>query len=138
LGAGNISCIVGDIACGVGGGIGWRIGCSVGNRIGCGVGSEIGRLHYFVFISYLFSYWFKGTVATTSLARMFQSSPGVGTCGRSAVSRASFFDLSSGDAEVGLETSYYRSVFELELRPGSLEGSCRLRGDPAQSPSGDL
>jgi hypothetical protein len=75
LGAGSISCIVGDIACGVGGGIGWRIGCSigcsVGSRIGCGVGNGIGQLHYFVFISYLFSYWLKRTVATTSLARMF-------------------------------------------------------------------
>jgi hypothetical protein len=49
----------------------------------------------------------------TSLARMFQSAPGVRTCCQSVVSRTSFFDLSSGDVEVGLETSYYRSVFEL-------------------------
>jgi hypothetical protein len=49
----------------------------------------------------------------TPLTWMFKSTRGVGNCGRSAVSRTSFFDLRSGDAEVGLETSYYRSVPDL-------------------------
>jgi hypothetical protein len=45
--------------------------------------------------------------------RMLRFAPGIRACIRSAVSRASFFNLSGGDAEVGLETSHYRSVFEL-------------------------
>jgi hypothetical protein len=64
---GSISCIVGDVACSISGGIGWRIGRS----IGCGVGSGINRLHYFVFTSFLFRHWLKGSIAMTSLARMF-------------------------------------------------------------------
>jgi hypothetical protein len=110
---GSISCIVGDVACGVSSSIGWRISHSVG----CGVGSRIGygvdRLCYFIFSSSLFSYWLKGTVATTSLARMFRHALGVRACGQSAVSRASFFDLSGGDADVSLETPYCRSILKL-------------------------
>jgi hypothetical protein len=71
----SISCIVGDVARSVDGGIGWRIGCGIHSRIGgrvnCGVGSGVGRLHYFIFTSSLFSYRLKGTVAATSLARTF-------------------------------------------------------------------
>jgi hypothetical protein len=44
---------------------------------------------------------------------MFRSAPGVRACGRSAVSRASFFDLSGGDADMSLETPYCRSVLKL-------------------------
>jgi hypothetical protein len=93
--------------------ISYSMGSGIGSKVSYGVGSRIGRLHHFVFTSSLFSYWLNGTVAMASLARMFRSTPRVGTCGRSAVSRTSFFDLCSGDAEVGLETSYYRGVSEL-------------------------
>jgi hypothetical protein len=105
LGVGGVGCIVGDVACTVGGIIGWRVGCSVGCRIG--------RLHHFVFTLSLFSYWLKGTIATTSLARMFRFTPGVGACDRSAVSRVSFFNLSGGDADMSLETPYHMSVLKL-------------------------
>jgi hypothetical protein len=47
------------------------------------------------------------------LARTFQSAPGVGTCCRSTVSRTSFFDLGSGDADVSLKTSYRWRIFEV-------------------------
>jgi hypothetical protein len=74
--------------------------------------------------SSVFNYWLKGTIATASLARMFQSTPGLGTCGQSAVSRTSFFVLCNGDVEVGMETLYYRgslraNLARLELCPGS-------------------
>jgi hypothetical protein len=85
------------------------VGCGVGNRIGSG----IDWLHYFVFTSSLFSYWLKGTVATTLLVWMFRPDPRVRSCGQSALSRASLFDLSGGDADVGLETSYCRSILKL-------------------------
>jgi hypothetical protein len=107
LDVGSISCIVGDVA----GGIGWSvcrsIGCRLGWGISCSVGSGIDRLHYFIFTLSLFSYRLKGTLAAASLARMFRSAPGVGTCYGSAVSRTCFFDLSGGDADVGLKTSYH-------------------------------
>jgi hypothetical protein len=45
------------------------------------------------------------------LARTLRSAPGVGTCRGSAVSGTSFFDLSSGDANIGLKTSYRRRIF---------------------------
>jgi hypothetical protein len=48
-----------------------------------------------------------------SLARMLQSASRVRACDRSAVSRASFFNLSGGDADMSLETSYCRSVLKL-------------------------
>jgi hypothetical protein len=84
----------------------------VGN-VGCIVGSRIGQLHYFVFASTFFSHRVEGTLATTSLARMLRSTSGVRTCCGSAVSRTSFFDLSSGDANVGLETSDHWGIFEV-------------------------
>jgi hypothetical protein len=40
------------------------------------------------------------------LSGSFRSAPRVGTSRRSAVSRTSFFNLSSGDPDVGLKTSY--------------------------------
>jgi hypothetical protein len=60
-----------------------------------------------------FRYWVEGTLATTSLAKTLQSTSRVRTCCRSAVSRTSFFDLSSGDANVGLKTSDYWRIFEV-------------------------
>jgi hypothetical protein len=69
LDVGSISCIVGDIADGVGWSIGrsisyrvsWSISCSIGWNISCSVGSRVGRLHHFVFTSSLFSHSLKGT-----------------------------------------------------------------------------
>jgi hypothetical protein len=40
-----------------------------------------------------------------SLARIFRSAPGTRTCCESTVSRASFFDLGSSDANVSLKMS---------------------------------
>jgi hypothetical protein len=54
-----------------------------------------------------------GDLATTSLARTLRSASGVRTCCESAVSRTSFFDLSSGDADVCLETSDHWRIFEV-------------------------
>jgi hypothetical protein len=48
-----------------------------------------------------------------SLSRTLRSTPGIRTCYGSAVSRTSFFDLSSGDADVGLETSDHWRIFEV-------------------------
>jgi hypothetical protein len=56
LGVGSVSCIVGDVARNVDGGVGWSISCSIGSRDSCGIGSRIGRLHHFIFTSSLFSY----------------------------------------------------------------------------------
>jgi hypothetical protein len=67
LGASGISCIVGDVACGVSGSIGWRVGRGIG---GSG-GSRVDRLYYFVFTSFLFNHGIKGTIVLTSLARVF-------------------------------------------------------------------
>jgi hypothetical protein len=85
----------------------------VGWSISCSIGSGIGRLHYFVFASAFFIYRVEGTLATTSLARTLRSTSGVRTCCRSAVSRTSFFDLSSGDTNVGLKTLDHWRIFEV-------------------------
>jgi hypothetical protein len=45
----------------------WSVGYSVSGSVGSGVD----RLYYFVFTSSLFSHGLKGTIATTSLVRMF-------------------------------------------------------------------
>jgi hypothetical protein len=62
LGTSSVSCIVGDVACGVSGGV----GCSVSDS----VGSKVDRLHYFVFTSSLFSHGLNGGIAAASLARV--------------------------------------------------------------------
>jgi hypothetical protein len=105
LDVGSVGCVVGDIASSIGRGVCWSISHWVGWCISYSVGSGIGRLHYFVFALAFFSYRVKGTLATTSLARTLRSISGVRTCCKSVVSRTSFFDLSSGDANVGLKTS---------------------------------
>jgi hypothetical protein len=61
----------------------------------------------------LFSHRLKGTLAAVSLVGMFRSTPGVGTRYGSTVSRASFFDLGSGDANVSLKTLYAGKIFEV-------------------------
>jgi hypothetical protein len=66
LGANSVSCIVGDVACGVSGNIGWRVGCG----IIISVGSRVHLLHHFVFTSSLFGHGLKWTIAATSLTRV--------------------------------------------------------------------
>jgi hypothetical protein len=104
LDVGSIGCVVGDIISSVGWGVWWSISRRIGWSVSCSIGSGVGRLHYFIFTSSLFSHRVKGTLATTSLSRTFRSASGMRTCGRFAISSTSFFDLSSGDADVGLET----------------------------------
>jgi hypothetical protein len=71
LNVGSVRCAVGDIASGVVRGVSRSIGCRVSWSISYSISSGIDRLHYFVFTLYLFSYWLKGTLAATSLARTF-------------------------------------------------------------------
>jgi hypothetical protein len=47
------------------------------------------------------------------LARTLRSASGVRTCRRSTVSRTSFFDLSSCNADVGLEAPDHWGIFEV-------------------------
>jgi hypothetical protein len=47
------------------------------------------------------------------LARTFQSTPGVGTCCGSTVSKTSFFDMCIDNANVGLVTSDCWRIFEV-------------------------
>jgi hypothetical protein len=63
LGASSMGYVVGNVARGISGGIGWRVFGSVG--------SGVDQLYYFIFTSSLFSHGLEGTFATTSLARMF-------------------------------------------------------------------
>jgi hypothetical protein len=70
-------------------------------------------LHDFVFSSSLFSHGLKGTLAAASAVRMFRSAPRIRTCCGSTVSRASFFDLGSGDANVILKASNHWRIFEV-------------------------
>jgi hypothetical protein len=115
LDVGSVGCIVGGITSSIVRGVCWSISRRVGWSVGCSIGSGIGRLHYFVFASTFFSHRVEGTLAMTSLARTLRSASGVGTCRGSAVSRTSFFDLSSGDADVGLETPNHWRIFEVIL-----------------------
>jgi hypothetical protein len=111
LDVGSIDCV--DVDSGVGRSVCWSISRRVGWSISYSVGSEVDWLYYFVFASSLFGHWVEGILAATSLVRTFRSTPGVGTCCRSAVSRASFFDLCSGDVNVGLKMSDCWRIFEV-------------------------
>jgi hypothetical protein len=71
LNIGSVSCIIGDIASGVGQGVCRGIGCRVNWSISDSISSGIDQLHYFIFASSLFSYELKGTLAPMSLARAF-------------------------------------------------------------------
>jgi hypothetical protein len=112
LDVGSVGCVVDDVDSGIGWGVCRGISYRVSLSISCSISSGIDRLHHFIFSSSLFSHWLEGTLAATSLARMFRSTPKVGTCCGSAVSRTSFFDLCSGDANVGLEPSDCWRIFE--------------------------
>jgi hypothetical protein len=87
----------------------------VGWSVGCSIGSWVDRLHYFVFASTFFSHRVEGTLATTSLVRAHRSASRVGTYCGSAISRTSFFDPSSYDADVVLEASDHWGIFEVIL-----------------------
>jgi hypothetical protein len=113
LDVGSIGCIVNGITDNIGRSICWSISRRVGWSVSCSIGSGVDRLHYFVFASSLFSNRVEGTLATTSLTRTLRSASGVGTCCGSAVSKTSFFDLSSGDANIGLETSDHWRIFKM-------------------------
>jgi hypothetical protein len=138
LDVGSVGCIVDDITSNIGRSVCWGISCRVGWSISCNVGSGVDWLHYFVFASSLFGHWVEGTLATTSLARTFRYTPGVGTCCRFPVSRTSFFDLCSTDGNVGLETSdRWRNRGDLERQerlPSWFAASCKLRVRRARSP----
>jgi hypothetical protein len=117
LNIGSIGYIVDGVTSSIGQSICWSIsrtvGWSIGWSISCSIGSGVGQLCYFVFASTFFSHRVEGALATTSLARTLQSSSGVGTCCGSAISRTSFFDLSSCDADVGLEALDHWRIFEV-------------------------
>jgi hypothetical protein len=113
LDVGSIGCVVDDVADSISCSVFWNVSRGIGWSISCSVGSGVGRLHYFVFGSTFFSHRVKGTLATTSLARMLRSAPGVGTCHGPAVSWTSFFNLSSGNKNICLKTSYRHRIFEL-------------------------
>jgi hypothetical protein len=91
----------------------WSISCGVGWSVVCSIGSGVGRLRYFIFASTFFSHRVEGALAMMSLARAHRSASGVGTCCGSTVSRTSFFDLSSYDADIGLEASDHWGIFEM-------------------------
>jgi signal transduction histidine kinase len=113
LDVGSVGCVVDRIASNICWSVCWSISRRVGWSISCSVITGIDRLHHFVFASSLFGDWVEGTLAATSLARMYRSTPRVGTYCRSNVSRTSFFDLCSGDMNVGLETSDRWRIFEV-------------------------
>jgi hypothetical protein len=102
-----------SVSRGIGRVICWGSSHRVGWSVGCSIGSGVDWLCYFVFALSFFSHRVEGTLATTSLARMLRPSSGVGTCYRPAVSRTSFFNLSSYYANVGLEASDHWGIFEV-------------------------
>jgi hypothetical protein len=126
LDVGSVGCIIGGISSSIGRSICWSISRRVGWSVSCNVGSRVDRLRYFVFTSSLFSHRVEGTLATTSLARALLSASGVGTCCGSAVSRTPFLDLSSGNADVGLETSDHWGIFEV-IQSGKSSSHVGLR-----------
>jgi hypothetical protein len=113
LDVGSVGYVVDDVASGVGRGVFRGISHRFSWSISCSISSGIDRLHYFIFTPSLFSHWLKGTLTVTSLTRTFRSTPGVGTCYGSAVSRTSFFDLGCGDTNVSSKTSDRRRIFEV-------------------------
>jgi hypothetical protein len=113
LNIGSVGCIVDDVTSGIDRIVCGNISHRVGWRVGCGVDGGVDWLRYFVFASTFFSHLVEGTLALTSLARTLRSSSGVGTCCRFAVSRTSFFNLSSCDADIGLEAANHWGIFEV-------------------------
>jgi hypothetical protein len=119
LNIGSIGFIVDDVTSSIGRSICWSISRSIG--------SGVDRLRYFIFALTFFSHRVEGTLDKTLLARAHRSASRVGTYCGSAVSRTSFFNLSSCDADVGLEASDHWGIFEViqSCKSGSHVG---LRG----------
>jgi hypothetical protein len=122
LDVGNIGCVVGGIISSIGRGVCWRIS----RKVGWSVGSGISWLHYFIFTSSLFNHRVEGTLATTLLSMALRSASGMRTCGGSTVSRTFVFDLSSGDADVGLETPDHCKIFKV-IQSGKSSSQVGLR-----------
>jgi hypothetical protein len=112
LDIGSVGCIVGGVSS-ISQGVCWSISRWVGWSVGCSVSSGISQLHYFVFTSPFFSHRVEGTLALTSLSRSLRSASGIGTCRGSVVSRASFFDLSGCNMDIGLEAPDCWRIFEV-------------------------
>jgi hypothetical protein len=112
LDIGSVGCIVGGVAS-ISWGVCWSISHWVGWSVGCSVSSGISRLHYFVFTSPFFSHRVEGTLASTSLLRLLRSASGTGTCRGSVVSRASFFDLSGCNTDIGLKAPDCWRIFKV-------------------------
>jgi hypothetical protein len=70
-------------------------------------------MHFLVFASSFFSHRVEGTLATTSLSGALRSASAIGARRRSAVSRTSFFDLSSCNTNIGLEALYRWRIFKV-------------------------
>jgi hypothetical protein len=126
LDVGSVGCKIGGIISRIGQSVCWSGSRRVGWSVSCSIGSGVDRLRYFVFASSLFSYRVEGTLATMSLVRTLRSTPRVGTCCRSAVSETSFFDLSSGDADVGLETLDHWRILKV-IQSGKSSSQVGLR-----------
>jgi hypothetical protein len=105
LNVGSINCVVGDVASDIAEALAAGLTGALAAALAAGLTGYT--------TSSLFGHWIKGTLAATSLARTFQSTPGVDSCWGSTVSRTSFFDLSGGDTNIGLETSDRWRVFEV-------------------------
>jgi hypothetical protein len=126
LNIGSIGYVVDDVSSGIGWVVCWGISHRVGWSVGCNIGSGVDRLRYFVFASSFFSHRVEGALATASLARTLRSASGVGTCCGSAVSRTSFFNMSSCYADVGLEASDHWGIFEV-IQSGKSSSQVGLR-----------
>jgi hypothetical protein len=111
LDIGSVGYIVGGVA-NISWGVCWSISRWVGWSVGCSISSGISRLHYFVFTSPFFSHRVERTLASTSLSRLLPASE-IGTCRGSAVSRASFFDLSGCNTDIGMEALDCWRIFEV-------------------------
>jgi hypothetical protein len=112
LDIGTVGCIVGGVTS-ISRGTCWSISRWVRWSVGCSVSSGICRLHYFIFTSPFFSYRVERTLASTSLSRSLRSASGTGTCRGSTVSRASFFNLSGCNTDIGLEAPDCWRIFEV-------------------------
>jgi hypothetical protein len=113
LDVGSVGCVVGGIASGIDLIVCWGVSHRIGWSVGRSVGSRVDRLCYFIFASSFFSHRVEGTLATTSLARTLRPTSRIGTCRRSAVSGASFLDLSSCNTDVGLEAPDRWRIFKV-------------------------
>jgi hypothetical protein len=95
------------------------------------------------FTSSLFSHWLKGTIAHNVagegvLICSWSKNLRLIYCIQGLVLRPERWRHKGWLGDVVLRECLRADLAQLGLRPGSLEGSCRLRGRPAQGPSGGL